>query len=446
MNDLFTDAPIPKAYFKLAMPVVISMVVSMVYNLADTFFVSHTQNADLVAGVAICTPLFSIMLALGDIFGLGGSALISKLLGQKNYELAKKISSFCFYSAIVLGLVVMAILLVFERPILNLFGTTPAIYPYAAEFYRIMSAGAVIIITSLVPLNLLRTEGLATESMVGSVVGLVVTIVLDPIFIFSFNLGAGGAALATVVGYFVTDIVLCYMVVKHCRVINMHWRLARVSKTALWQVLIIGIPASITNFMQAFGTAILNNYLAVYGAKQVAAFGIASKVYLIVMLVMIGFAFGSQPLIGFNYGAKNMQRFSKIVRFDILVEVVFAVILAGILMIFAPLVIRLFMDQATIVSAGTLLLRSLLSTTPFIGIILVFTTVFQSTGKALGALIMAISRQGIVFLVTIIVAYRLFGYMGVVFSQPIADILTCAIGFFLYRYDFKNITRPQAEA
>lgn len=439
MDELFTKAPIPKAYFKLALPVVISMVASMIYNLADTFFVSHTGNADLVAGVAICTPLFSIMIALGDIFGLGGSALVSKLLGQKKEDLARRASSFCFYGAIILSIIVTLILLVFEGPILSAFGTTANIYPYAAQFYRIMATGALIIIVSLVPLNLLRTEGLAKESMIGSVAGLIVTIALDPIFIFPMGMGAGGAALATVIGYLVTDVVLIYMVLKHCKVINMNWHAIHVSKAVFGSILAIGIPASITNFMQAFGTAILNNYLAIYGAKQVAAFGIASKIYLIVMLVMIGFAFGSQPLIGYNYGAKNMKRFREIVRFDILVEVVFAVIFAGILILVAPWIVRLFMTDKTIVSAGTLLLRSLLMTTPFIGAILAFTTIFQSTGKALGALVMAISRQGVIFLVVIIAMHAWFGYLGVVFAQPIADVITCGIGYWLFHEDFKRV-------
>ncbi|KZU93523.1 Multi antimicrobial extrusion protein MATE family of MDR efflux pump [Lactiplantibacillus plantarum] len=159
MNDLFEKAPIPKAYFHLAFPVVLGMVASMIYNLADTFFVAQTGNADLVAGIALGSPLFSFMLAVGDIFGLGGSAVISRVLGRHDYHQSARISSFCFYIAIALSLVLTALLLLFEQPILGLLGATAATRPYIADFYRILVLGSTFIIVSLVPGNIIRTEG-----------------------------------------------------------------------------------------------------------------------------------------------------------------------------------------------------------------------------------------------------------------------------------------------
>ncbi|GBG94193.1 hypothetical protein LFYK43_06520 [Ligilactobacillus salitolerans] len=309
MNNLFEKAPIHKAYFQLALPVVFSMVASMAYNLADTFFVSQTQNADMVAGVSICTPLFSLMLAFGDIFGIGGSALISRLLGEGNKKQSARISSFCFYAAIVFSVIVAVIMLVFERSILALMGATNATYQHAAAFYRIMAIGGGAIIVSLVPGNLLRTEGLAVQSMIGTISGVVITIILDPLFIFIFGLGAGGAALATVVGYLISTIILTFYTIRQGKVLKVKPDLAKVNLKAIIPLFAIGIPASITNLMQSFGTALLNNYLAPYGAKPVAALGISLKIYLVVMLFMIGFAFGAQPLIGYNYGSQDKKDF-----------------------------------------------------------------------------------------------------------------------------------------
>ncbi|MCF6160244.1 MAG: MATE family efflux transporter [Furfurilactobacillus sp.] len=439
MDTLFTKTSVPRAYFTLAMPVVISMIASMIYNLVDTFFISQTQNPNIVAGVTVCTPLFSIMLAIGDVFGLGGSALVSKMLGSKQHESASQVSRICFYAAIVVGILTAGILLIFEAPILTAFGASSGIRPFASAFYRIMAIGGPLIIVSLVPSNLIRTEGLARESMIGSVAGLVVTILLDPLLIFGFHLYAAGAALATVIGYLVTDLILGAYVIKRCRVISLSWHIKRSTFAFAGAILVIGIPASMTNLMQAFGTALLNNFLVRYGAAQVAAFGIATKIYMIVMLVMVGFAFGAQPLVGYNYGAHNQKRFRQIVNFDLLVEVVFSVIFAAILMLLAPVIVRLFMTQKTIVTAGVLLLRALLSTTPFIGAILVFTTVFQSTGKALGAFLLAISRQGVIFAIVIYVAHMLWGYLGVVWAQPLADVLTCLLGLVIYRQDFRRM-------
>lgn len=390
MDDLFLKAPVPKAYFKLALPVVLGMVASMIYNLADTFFIAKTQNANLVAGVTICTPLFSLMLALGDIFGLGGSALISRLLGQQKHNAARQASSFCFYAALLVGAIVSLLMLLNENFILRLLGTTGATYQYAAEFYRVMVAGSVLKIVSLIPGNLLRTEGLALESMIGTMVGTILTIILDPIFIFKLQLGATGAALATVIGYAFSDLVLVYYVCYRAKFLTIKPIGLKVNRATFSSILVIGIPASITNLMQSFGTALLNNALANYGAAAIAALGIALKVYLIVMLVMVGFAFGAQPLLGYNYGAKQMHRLESVIRFDLLIEVVAAFSLSLFLIAVAPAIVGCFMQNAIVIRDGAQILRCLLLTTPFVGAILVFTTLFQSAGQALGAFSMSI--------------------------------------------------------
>ncbi|MFD1549873.1 MATE family efflux transporter [Levilactobacillus fuyuanensis] len=438
MEELFERASIPRAYFKLALPVVLSMVASMIYNLADTFFVSQTQNTNLVAGVALCTPLFSFLIAIGDIFGLGGSSLISRLLGEKAYATGSRVSSFCLYGAVVLGLVTTVVLLGFSRPILHLLGATAATYPYAEQFYRIMAIGAMPIIVSIVPGNLIRTEGFATQSMVGTMVGTVITIILDPLLIFPMGLGAAGAALATVIGYTVSAGLLVYLTKRYCQVISIDVKLSRIDSQLIRQVLFIGIPGSITNLMQAFGTAVLNRYLVDYGATRVAAMGIVLKVYMIIMLVMVGFAFGAQPLIGYTFGAKNQKRFKKILRFDLMVEVVYALVFAVILMIFAPQIIGLFLHNPAVISAGTYMLRVFLVTTPFVGAVLVYTTVFQSTGKASGAFIMSIARQGVVFYLMIVLGAHFLGYHGIIWAQPAADVLTCLIGWLLARLLFNR--------
>lgn len=437
MEELFEKAPIPTVYRKLALPVVLGMVASMVYNLADTFFVAKTGNADLVAGIAIGAPLFSFMLAVGDIFGLGGSAVISRLLGQKKYQQSAELSSFCFYGAILLSLVLTALLLAFQRPLLNLMGATAATYDYAAGFYRLLVAGSAFIIVSLVPGNIIRTEGLAKESMVATIFGTALAIILDPIFLFVLHWGAAGVGLANVLGYALNTGMLVWYMHRRAQILTFNPRVAKASAKTLWAIISIGIPASLTNFMSSFGMMLLNNYLAAYGAFAVAAMGIVQKIYLVIMLVMVGFAFGAQPLIGYNFGAGNHERFHGVLRYDFKVEVLYAVIAAVLLMLFAPGLIALFMNTPKIVAMGTLMLRALLLTTPFIGVILVFTTVFQSTGAGLSALIMSIARQGVVFALVIVLLAKFFGFHGIVWAQPVADVVTFGIGIWLYqRIDF----------
>lgn len=433
MDHLFAEAPVPKAYMHLALPVVLGMVASMVYNLADTFFVAQTGNADLVAGVTLGAPLFSFMLAVGDIFGLGGSALLSRLLGKGQRAQVRALSSFCLYAAIALSLVITALLLGFKQPILTLLGATAATREYAGAFYTMLAGGAVFIIVSLVPGNIIRTEGLAKQSMIATLAGTALTIVLDPIFLFGLHWGASGVGLANVLGYALNTGLLLWFTQTKAQYLSIAPHVAKASRQALGAILAIGIPASLTNFMQSLGTMLLNQRLAVHGADAVAAMGIAQKVYMIVMLIMVGFAFGAQPLIGYNFGAKAHQRLGAILRFDFKVEIGYAVVAAAALMLLAPQIVALFMNQPAIVRMGGLMMRALLITTPFIGAILVFTTVFQSVGQPLGALIMAIARQGVIFAVVLWLLPQWLGFDGIVWAQAVSDLLTCAVGYGLYR-------------
>lgn len=433
MNDLFEKAPVPKAYMQLALPVVLGMVASMVYNLVDTFFIAQTGDANLVAGVTLGAPVFSFMLAVGDIFGLGGSALISRLLGDRDYAQVKRLSSFCLYAGIAISLVISALMLTFEQPILTLLGATPATRADAGGFYRMLAIGAVFIIVSLVPGNIIRTEGLAKDSMIATISGTVLTIILDPLFLFGFGWGASGVGLANVLGYALNTMLLLWFTQRKTQYLSILPQQAKASAAAIKAIVAIGIPASLTNFMQSFGTMLLNQHLAPYGADMVAAMGIAQKIYMIVMLIMVGFAFGAQPLIGYNYGAKNYRRLHEILRFDFKIELGYALVAAVLLMLGATPLVRLFMATPAIVANGALMLRALLITTPAVGAILVFTTVFQSLGKGTSAFIMAISRQGALFAISMVILAQVFGFHGIIWAQATADLLTCALGYWLYR-------------
>ncbi|MFQ7143596.1 MATE family efflux transporter [Faecalibacillus intestinalis] len=432
-NDLFEKVPISKAYFKLSLPVVLSMVISLVYNMVDTFFVAQTQNTNLVAGVSLCAPIFTLMIALGDIFSIGGSSVISRLFGQKQDEEGKNVSDFCFYGAIVCGILVSLIMMIARKPILTILGTNQATLPYASQYYTYMALGATLIIVSLTPSNLMRTEGLATESMIGTITGSIINMILDPIFILYLNMGAGGAAIATIIGYFASDLVFIYLTLKKSKKLSISLKHTHITKNEVISIFTIGIPASITNLMSSFAMAMTNNYLVTYGNDKVAAMGIVLKINMIVLLVMIGFAFGAQPLLGYNYGAHNTKRLKEIIKFDLFVEITFAVITSIILALFTSSFIKIFMNDPSIIQAGTLMLRFLLLSSPCVGIILVFTTLFQSEGKALPALLLSIGRQGIVFAIFLLLLSNIFGYYGIISSQMIADIITAIIALILYK-------------
>lgn len=439
-NELFENTSIPKAYFTMALPVVFSMVISLVYNMADTYFVAKTMNTNLVAGVSLCAPIFTFMIALGDIFGIGGSSVISRLFGQQMNKEAKNVSGFCFYASILCGIVVTIFMFILKDPILNFLGVNKETWLYASQYYNIIVLGSTFIILSLTPSNLIRTEGLATLSMVGTVLGSILNIILDPIFIFSFHMGAQGAALASVIGYILSDFLLIYFTRAKTNRLSVSFKDCHIERKKFLDIFTIGIPASITNLMSSIGVALTNRYLVVFGNENVAAMGIALKVNMILLLIIVGFAFGAQPLLGFNYGAKNTERLRAFIKFDIFIEVTFALITAIILSVFAPYIIQSFMNDAQIIQTGSLMLRLLVLSSPCVGIILVFTTLFQSEGKALPALILSISRQGVIYVICIVILSKLFTFHGILISQATADVVTAIIAILIYSKQ-KTVTR-----
>lgn len=411
-NELFEQAPVHKAYFKFALPVVFSMVVSLVYNMVDTYFIAQTGNTNLVAGVSLGAPIFTLMIALGDIFGLGGSSVISRLFGQKRDEDGKRLSVFCFYAALLCGIIIAILLLLLRTPILYLLGADTETFAYASQYFTVIVLGAPFIIVSYTPANLLRTEGFATASMTGTILGAIVNMILDPLFISVLKLGAAGAAIATVIGNIGADLFFVWFLLARSKRLSIKPAKFHIQSDEIRQIFAIGIPASITNLMQSFGMALTNRFLLPYGNDKVAAMGIVMKINLIAVLIMVGFAFGAQPLIGYNYGAKNHSRLKEILRFCYAFECSIALVLAVLLSTLAPGLVGLFMQDASIVAIGVPMLRMQLLGMVFIAIILVTTCTFQSEGKAGGAFLLSVSRQGVVFAVVIMLASSVFGYRG----------------------------------
>ena len=432
-NELFESAFVPKAYMKLALPVVLSMMVSLVYNMVDTYFIALTGKQELVAGVSLAAPIFTLMIAFGDIFGLGGSSLISRLFGEKREEEAKRASAFCLWAAIGFGIFVTIVLLVFRTPILKLLGTDAATFEYAGEYYTWIAVGAASIILGLVPSNILRTEGLAMQAMAGSILGSIVNIILDPVFIFGLGQGAAGAAMATVIGNVIADVYYIYVMNKKAKRLSVSLKEIKIPGTMIRDILVIGIPASITNLMQSIMIMITNHYLIAYGTDKVAAMGIALKANMISAFILVGFAFGGQPLVGYNYGARNKKRLKEILRFAYLFEAGLALVFTISISVCAPAIIKIFMNQSDIITNGAMMLRFQQLGMVFMAVTLVSTCVCQSVGSAAGAFALSISRQGVLYAISLMVLNAIFGYTGIIATQACADVLTAVIALAIIR-------------
>lgn len=433
-NDLFEKEAIPKAYMKMALPVVMGMVVTLVYNLVDTYFIALTGNTNLIAGISLCAPLFTLLLAIGDIFGIGGSSVISRILGAHDTDDARKKSVLCFYSAIITGLIFTVIMLAFKKQILMVLGSTAQTYAYADQYYSWLILGSTFVIFSLVPSNLLRAEGMSLQSMIGSIVGTIVNMILDPIFIFGLGLGAAGAAIATVIGYIVTCVFFVVIIVKKSNVLSMDFRMFSLDAASFGSILAIGLPSSITNLMQTVGITLTNRFLQPYGDDNIAIMGIVLKIVNIALLVIVGLAFGGQPLIGYNYGAELKDRLKKILAFGMAVTggtgIVFLVLLSA----FANGLISRFLTDPEMIKKGVMMLRMQLLGMPLMGVCLIVICSFQATGKATGAFVLSACRQGIVFLPVMIILSMAMGLNGVISAQFVSDLFTTVVAFVLFKF------------
>ncbi|MCR5343294.1 MAG: MATE family efflux transporter [Butyrivibrio sp.] len=432
-NDLFEKAPIREAYLKLAIPVVLSMVVQLVYSMVDTYFIALTGNTSLIAGVSVCTPLFTLFLAFGDMFALGGSSYISRLLGAGKGEDGKRLSVFCMYAAIGFGILTTIVLLMFKNPILRFLGADGDVMNYAGQYYQFIVLGSCFIIYSLVPSNLLRTVGHPNASMITSIIGAVVNIILDPVFIFGLRMGAAGAAIATVIGYITSDMFAIWYTATKCDGLSVKLGDFGLKPGELGKIFAVGLPASVTNFTQTIGITLTNRALSGYGSDSIAVMGIVLKIVNIVMLVIVGLAFGGQPLTGYVFGSGNKERLKKVLSFAYRIVGGTAAVMAAIVALLANPLMGAFLKDSALISQGALMLRLQMPGMILMGLSLVTICTFQSMGKGMPALILSLCRQGIVYAVVITVFQMLFGYYGVISSQLGADVVSVIIaaGLFL---------------
>ncbi len=427
MDAIFDTSHLYRTYFKMALPVVLGLVVTLIYNLADTFFIAQTNDTALIAGVSVCSPVFTTLMAFGNIYGQGGSSLISRLLGQNDLDGTKRVSAFCFYIAIATGVVLAVLMMVFRSPLLVLLGTDSDTFSHARDYYSVLAICAPIVVLSFIHSNLVRCEGLASQSMLGSVFGTVVNIILDPILISILHMGALGAAIATVIGYLCSDLYFLWLLHKKSRCLSVSLAQCRVHADEVKQILGVGITAALTNLMQSLTVIVLNQFLLSYGSDQIAAMGIVLKINMIVQLILTGFAFGAVPLFGYLYGAKLHKEMKKLLTFCICFLSGIALILTGILCVRSNAFLQIFVQDESMIHSGAQMLRWQAISAVFAGLVLLCTVLFQAMGKILPSFLLSISRQGVVFLIALLLCSALFHYTGILMAQAVADVLSALL-------------------
>ena len=451
--DVFEKDSIPKAVFKLALPTVLSMIVAVFYNMVDTFFVGQTGDANQMAAVSVATPVFLFFMAAGNIFGIGGSSFLSRALGEKHYDKAKNISSFCLYAGIFTGLIGAVLMFTFMRQILEAVGTSSNTFDFAKSYLSWIACGGPAIVVSTAFTNLLRGEGAAQSSMHGMMAGTIANIILDPVFILDsflgipcLGLGVAGAAIATVIGNIVSILFFFFHICskKANSVLTLSPRYFAIRDGILKGVFLIGLPASLTNILMSMSNILMNKYLVSYGDIPVAGMGVAMKANMLVVFVQLGLAMGIQPLVGYNFGAKNFRRMKAAMKFALICDLIAGFLITIVYFIFSREIIRIFIDDDGVIGMGVIMLRALMMSTPILGIQFVLNFSFQAMGMAKQSLTLAVSRQGFIFFPATIILNSIFGLKGLVYAQPIADYVSIllAIAMFIYmNRDFKKMEK-----
>ena len=431
-NNLGSGPLIP-TWFRLSLPVVLSSIVTIVYNLADTYFIARTGDALLIAGVSVCAPVFMILMAFGNIFGQGGSSLISRLMGQKRPDEVRRVSAFCFWIALAVGAVIGLLLLLYRDPFLSVLGSSPDTLPYAREYGTVLLTGAPFIVVNFIHMNLLRCEGMAGMAMLGTLIGAVVNLILDPLLIP--GMGAAGAAIATVIGYLCSDAFLLFIVLRKSASLSVRPTL-KTEGRFLKDILSIGFTAAITNIASSVCIILINQELLPFGDDRIAAMGIVLKVTMIVQMILVGFSFGGVPLFGFLAGAGEHDKTRRLLRFCLLFLCVLSLTMTAVVVLAAEPLLRLMTPDTALTAIGVPMLRWNVAGSVFAGIVMLITCLCQASGKALPALILSLSRQGVLFLIVLLAATALFGYQGILASQCSADLLSALLAVGILKYGF----------
>lgn len=402
---LLRDEKVSKAILKLSIPMVMGMMIQVLYNLVDTYFIGMLNDANQLAAANISLPVFMMLMAIAGIVGSGASSYISRCLGNKDYEEANKTISIATGILIIMSIIVMIAGIFMSPNIAKGLGANDVTFNYTYKYIVIMFIGSIPVMCSYALGQLLRSEGNIMQSVIGLTLGTVINIVLDPVFIFGFNMQITGAAIATIIGQTSTLIYFIYAFLKGKTTLKINLKKFKYDKNIFKEIFTIGVPASLNQMLMGVATVVVNNLAVGYGTLTVAGMGVAMKIMTIGTFVFMGFSAGCQPLVGYNYGCNNIPRVKEIVKKGIIITSIIGLSLALIFGVFANSLIGLFTSEPEVINKGAIILRALIISLPFVGGQMISTTSAQSMGKVVVAFILSISRQGLLYMPLLIHNY-----------------------------------------
>ncbi|MCM1188020.1 MAG: MATE family efflux transporter [bacterium] len=447
-TELFEKTPVPRAVMTLAVPTILSSLVMVIYNLADTYFVGMLNDPVQNAAVTLAAPVLLAFNAINNLFGVGSSSMMSRGLGAKDYDTVYRSSAIGFYCALLSGVLFSALYTAFRTPLLSMLGAD-SVTSAATGSYLLwtVSCGAAPAILNVVMAYLVRAEGSSLHASLGTMSGCLLNIILDPVFILprGLNMGAAGAGLAT----FLSNCAACVyffvlLFVKRGRTyVSVRPSLFRFRKPIVFGILAVGIPASIQNLLNVTGMTVLNNFTAAFGADAVAAMGISQKINMVPMQIAFGLSQGIMPLISYNYASGNIPRMKKTLTFTAKINLTFMASLAALYFLGADFLISLFMKNPSIIAYGTRFLRGLCLGMPFLCMDFLAVGVFQACGLGRKSLIFALLRKIVLEIPALFILNALFPLYGLAYAQLTAESILAAAAVIVLIRLFRKLERSR---
>ena len=443
---LLGSAPIPKALLALGIPTMIGMLINALYNLVDTYFVGGL-GTDQMGAVTVAFPLGQIVVGLGLLFGNGAAAYLSRLLGRGDKDAANKVASTAIYSGVSIGAVVILFSIIFLEPILKQAGAIESVMPYAITYTRIYIMFSIFNVFNVTMNNIVSSEGAAKTAMCALMAGAVLNAALDPVFIYTLDLGVTGAAIATAISQMVSTLFyLCYILRKKS-VFHFSIKACRFGKEVMPEILKIGIPTLIFQLLTSLSIAMINGAAKEYGSSALAAMGPVTKIMSMGTLIVFGFLKGFQPVAGFSYGAKKFDRLREAIRTAILWSTIFCVIFGLVTAAFPGQIMSLFTkEDAEMIRAGSIALRANGLSFILFGFYTVYSFLFLVMGKAAEGCILGACRQGICFVPAILILPAVWELNGVLYAQPIADAASALIAAVMAVRLHRELRAAEAQA
>lgn len=427
-EKLFRRQSVWKSIFSLAIPSVIIILVMILYNMTDMFFVGQLGDYNQVAAVSVVGPLFSVAAAVATMLGSGGCALIAGALGSDDIKRAKTYASLCGWGSVGFGLLITVVLLLTKNAVLPLLGATEEFLPYAESYMGICALGVPFLLASTTLGTIIRAEGAVRQGMTGGMIATLTNMVLDPLFILVMGMGVAGAAVATVIGNIVGTLYYAYFMWKKATVLNMNAHLAGKNFRLLFQILALGMPNALSSILSGFASTFSNRLLGTYGTDAIAAMAAAGKTTMLIAMLQMGICIGIQPLLAYNYGAKDIPRLKEVIQKVAVLTIGVGIVTGGFCYLCRHQIISMFIKDIAVAHLGEGLVLFLVAASPMIGIYYLSTNFMQASGKALLATVMSLLRQGVLLIPFLYLFHAFMGMSGIAAAHMAADLLSVAIG------------------